>query len=111
MTEGLDLTQTAFLELLHTFKCVHSVSLFDNAMVVTCVTPAGIIIYSIYEVDGQTKVLRQPFFNNQPLEPNETDLDTYLEICNLLIDDFSALDGVIELAEALEEALEESDNE
>ena len=111
MTEGLDLTQTAFLELLHTFKCVHSVSLFDNAMVVTCVTPAGIIIYSIYEVDGQTKVLRQPFFNNRPLEPNETDLDAYLEICNLLIDDFSALDDIIELAEALEEALEESDDE
>lgn len=96
-----DLTKDMFIELLHTFKCVHSVSLFDNAMVVTCVTPAGIIIYSIYEV------LRQPFFNNQPLEPNETDLDTYLEICNLLIDDFSALDDVIELAEALEE----SDNE
>lgn len=107
MTEGLDLTQTAFLELLHTFKCVHSVSLFDNAMVVTCVTPAGIIIYSIYEVDSQTKVLRQPFFNNVPLEPNETDFNSYLEICDLLIDEFSALDEVIELAEALEE----SDNE
>lgn len=106
-----DLTKDMFIELLHTFKCVHSVSLFDNAMVVTCVTPAGIIIYSIYEVDSQTKVLRQPFFNNRPLEPNETDLDTYLEICNLLIDDFSALDDVIELAETLEEALEESDDE
>lgn len=107
MPEGLDLTQTAFLELLHTFKCTHNVMMIANTTTVTCVLQTGVVIYSIYDFGDEYKIVCQAFVNNKPLDIKQAECDSYLEACNLIIDDLSALDDLMSIENIFQEALDE----
>lgn len=107
MPEGLDLTQAAFIELLQTFKCTHNIALCANAMTVTCVLRNGVVIYSIYDLGDEYKILCQAFVNNKPLDAKQAELDSYLEVCNLIIDDLTALDDIMNIEDIFQEVLDE----
>lgn len=113
MPEGLDLTQTAFIELLQTFKCTHNVMMIANTTTVTCVLQTGVVIYSIYDFGDEYKIVCQAFVNNKPLDIKQAECDSYLEVCNLIIDDLSALDDIMDIENIFQDVLnefEESDN-
>lgn len=113
MPEGLDLTQTAFIELLQTFNCTHNVMMIANTTTVTCVLQTGVVIYSIYDFDDEYKIVCQAFVNNKPLDIKQAECDSYLEACNLIIDDLSALDDIMSIENIFQDVLneiEESDN-
>ena len=111
MSNGLDLTQSALMELIKSFKCAYSVMVFNDVMTVTCVMKSGMIMYTICDFGNTYKVVCQAFVGNKPLEPREIDLDNYLDVCNLLIDDLTAIDEILEVEDAIFELLEESDDE
>lgn len=113
MPEGLDLTQTAFIELLQTFNCTHNVMMIANTTTVTCVLQTGVVIYSIYDFGDEYKIVCQAFVNNKPLDIKQAECDSYLEACNLIIDDLSALDDIMSIENIFQDVLneiEESDN-
>lgn len=113
MPEGLDLTQTAFIELLQTFKCTHNVMMIANTTTVTCVLQSGVVIYSIYDFGDEYKIVCQAFVNNKPLDIKQAECDSYLEACNLIIDDLSALDDIMSIENIFQDVLnefEESDD-
>lgn len=113
MPEGLDLTQTAFLELLQTFNCTHNVMMIANTTTVTCVLQTGVVIYSIYDFGDEHKIVCQAFVNNKPLDIKQAECDSYLEACNLIIDDLSALDDIMSIENIFQDVLnefEESDD-
>lgn len=113
MPEGLDLTQTAFLELLQTFNCTHNVMMIANTTTVTCVLQTGVVIYSIYDFGDEYKIVCQAFVNNKPLDIKQAECDSYLEACNLIIDDLSALDDIMSIENIFQDVLnefEESDD-
>lgn len=113
MPEGLDLTQTAFIELLQTFNCTHNVMMIANTTTVTCVLQTGVVIYSIYDFGDEYKIVCQAFVNNKPLDIKQAECDSYLEACNLIIDDLSALDDIMDIENIFQDVLneiEESDN-
>ena len=113
MPEGLDLTQTAFIELLQTFKCTHNVMMITNTATVTCVLQTGVVIYSIYDFGDEYKIVCQAFVNNKPLDIKQAECESYLEACNLIIDDLSALDDIMDIENIFQDVLnefEESDD-
>lgn len=113
MPEGLDLTQTAFIELLQTFNCTHNVMMIANTTTVTCVLQSGVVIYSIYDFGDEYKIVCQAFVNNKPLDIKQAECDSYLEACNLIIDDLSALDDIMDIENIFQDVLnefEESDD-
>ena len=113
MPEGLDLTQTAFIELLQTFNCTHNVMMIANTTTVTCVLRTGVVIYSIYDFGDEYKIVCQAFVNNKPLDIKQAECDSYLEACNLIIDDLSALDDIMSIESIFQDVineLEESDD-
>ena len=113
MPEGLDLTQTAFIELLQTFNCTHNVMMIANTTTVTCVLQSGVVIYSIYDFGDEYKIVCQAFVNNKPLDIKQAECDSYLEACNLIIDDLSALDDLMSIENIFQDVLnefEESDD-
>ena len=113
MPEGLDLTQTAFIELLQTFNCTHNVMMIANTTTVTCVLQTGVVIYSIYDFGDEYKIVCQAFVNNKPLDIKQAECDSYLEACNLIIDDLSALDDIMSIEDIFQDVLnefEESDD-
>lgn len=113
MPEGLDLTQTAFIELLQTFKCTHNVMMIADTTTVTCVLQTGVVIYSIYDFGDEYKIVCQAFVNNTPLDIKQAECDSYLEACNLIIDDLSALDDIMDIENIFQDVLnefEESDD-
>lgn len=113
MPEGLDLTQTAFIELLQTFKCTHNVMMITNTTTVTCVLQTGVVIYSIYDFGDEYKIVCQAFVNNKPLDTKQAECESYLEACNLIIDDLSALDDIMDIENIFQDVLnefEESDD-
>ena len=113
MPEGLDLTQTAFIELLKTFKCTHNVMMITNTATVTCVLQTGVVIYSIYDFGDEYKIVCQAFVNNKPLDIKQAECESYLEACNLIIDDLSALDDIMDIENIFQDVLnefEESDD-
>ena len=113
MPEGLDLTQTAFIELLQTFNCTHNVMMIANTTTVTCVLQTGVVIYSIYDFGDEYKIVCQAFVSNKPLDIKQAECDSYLEACNLIIDDLSALDDLMSIENIFQDVLnefEESDD-
>lgn len=113
MPEGLDLTQTAFIELLQTFNCTHNVMMIANTTTVTCVLQTGVVIYSIYDFGDEYKIVCQAFVNNKPLDIKQAECESYLEACNLIIDDLSALDDIMDIENIFQDVLnefEESDD-
>lgn len=113
MPEDLDLTQTAFIELLQTFNCTRNVMMIANTTTVTCVLQTGVVIYSIYDFGDEYKIVCQAFVNNKPLDIKQAECDSYLEACNLIIDDLSALDDIMDIENIFQDVLnefEESDD-
>lgn len=114
MIDGLDLTQSAFIELLQTFKCTHNVMMIANTTTVTCVLQTGVVVYSIYDLGDEYKIVCQAFVNNKPLDIKQAECDSYFDACNLIIDDLSALDDIMDIEGIFQEVLdelEESDDE
>lgn len=77
------------------------------------VLQTGVVIYSIYDFDDEYKIVCQAFVNNKPLDIKQAECDSYLEACNLIIDDLSALDDIMSIENIFQDVLneiEESDN-
>lgn len=107
MPEGLDLTQTAFIELLQTFNCTHNVMMIADTTTVTCVLQTGVVIYAIYDFGDEYKIVCQAFVNNKPLDIKQAECESYLEACNLIIDDLSALDDIMDIEDIFQDVLNE----